>query len=173
VAPPVVDLIDPGSVYVSAPMDEVDAASIRAGQEAKVTVDSHPGRVFRGRVARVAPYVLDVEAQNRTVEIEVELLGEAPERPLLPGTSADVEVVREVREPVLRIPTSALLEGNRVLVARDGRLEEREVSVGLRNWDYAEILEGLRADQRVVVSLDRVEVQAGARVVAEEIQYRP
>ena len=34
-------------------------------------------------------------------------------------------------------------------------------------------MEGLRADQRVVVSLDRVEVQAGARVVAEEIQYRP
>ena len=72
-SPAVVDLIDPTSLYVSAPMDEVDSARIRAGQIAKLTVDSQPGQVFGARVARVAPYVLDVEAQNRTVEIEVEL----------------------------------------------------------------------------------------------------
>ena len=63
-APSVVDLIDPTSLYVSAPMDEVDSGRIRVGQSAKVTVDSHPGQTFRGRVVRVAPYVLDVELQG-------------------------------------------------------------------------------------------------------------
>jgi HlyD family secretion protein len=172
-APPVVDVIDPTSLYVSAPMDEVDSAVIRAGQQAKVTVDSHPGDSFPGKVVRVAPYVLDVEAQNRTVEIEVELDDPEVAATLLPGTSADVEVVLEARDGVLRLPTSALLEGNRTLVARDGRLVEQPVEIGLRNWDWAEIREGLSADQAVVISLDRVEVKAGARVQVEETEYRP
>jgi HlyD family secretion protein len=172
-APAVIDVIDPSSTYVSAPMDEVDSASIHAGQGAKVTVDSHPGVEFAGEVVRVAPYVLDVEAQNRTVEIEVEIEDRELAATLLPGTSADVEVVLQVRDGVLRVPTSALLEGNRVLVPDDGTLVEQAVQVGLKNWDYAEILEGLEAQDRVVISLDRAEVQAGARVEVEETEYRP
>jgi HlyD family secretion protein len=124
-------------------------------------------------VVRVAPYVLDIEAQNRTVEIEVELDDPEAAATLLPGTSADVEVVLEARDQVLRLPSSALLEGNRALVARDGRLVEQSVQLGLRNWDWAEIREGLSPEQAVVISLDRVEVKAGARVEVEEIEYRP
>jgi HlyD family secretion protein len=172
-APPVVDIIDPSSLYVSAPMDEVDSAAIRAGQAVKVTVDSHPDADLRGSVLRVAPYVLDLEAQNRTVEIEVEFVDEALATTLLPGTSADVEVVLEARDPVLRLPTSALLEGNRVLLASDTTLEERPVELGLRNWDWAEVTEGVQEGQRVVISLDRVEVKAGARVEVEVVEYRP
>jgi HlyD family secretion protein len=168
VAPPAVDVIDPSSLYVSAPLDEVDSAKVQTGQLAKVTVDSHPGRVFAGRVVRVAPFVLDVEAQNRTVEIEVELDEAGLAAGLLPGTSADVEVVLEVRDGVLRIPTAALLEGGRVLVPADGSLEERALEVGLRNWDWTQVLSGLEQGERVVVSLDRVEVRPGARVRIED-----
>ena len=162
------NVIDPSSLYVSAPLDEVDSAKVQTGQLAKVTVDSHPGRVFAGRVVRVAPFVLDVEAQNRTVEVEVELDEAGLAAGLLPGTSADVEVVLEVREGVLRIPTAALLEGGRVLVPADGSLEERALEVGLRNWDWTQVLSGLEQGERVVVSLDRVEVRPGARVRIED-----
>lgn len=171
--PAVVDLIDLDSLYVSTPMDEVDSAKIREGQAAKLTVDSHPGEEFAGRVARIAPYVLDLEAQNRTVEIEVEFADEQAAGRFLPGTSADVEVVLEVRRDVLRIPTAALLEGGRVLVTSNGTLEERSVEVGLKNWEYAEVRAGLEAGQNVVVSLDRVEVQPGARVQVEEATVGP
>jgi HlyD family secretion protein len=172
-APAVLDIIDPSSLYVSAPMDEVDSASVRAGQRAKVTVDSHPGSEFEGRVVRVAPYVLDIEAQNRTVEIEVEFEDKEFASSLLPGTSADVEVVLQVREDVLRIPTSALLEGRTVLLPDDGTLVEREVEIGLKNWDYAEAKGGLGEGQVVVISLDRADVKAGARVEVEETTVRP
>ncbi len=172
-APAVVDLIDPSSLYVSAPMDEVDSSAIRAGQPVRVTVDSHPGEVFPGRVVRVAPYVLDVEAQNRTVEIEVELDDRELAARLLPGTSADVEVIQEQREGVLRIPAPALLAGDRVLVAQNGRLVEQAVEVGLKNWDYAEVRGGLEAGALVVISLERAEVKAGARVEVEETPYQP
>ncbi|MGD2062740.1 MAG: efflux RND transporter periplasmic adaptor subunit [Nitrospirota bacterium] len=161
---PVIDLINTASIYVAAPMDEVDSSRIHAGQPVRVTLDPFPGRTFPGRVARVAPYVLDVEAQNRTVEIEVELDDAQLAAQLLPGTSADVEVILEVRDGVLRIPTGTLLEGSNVLVVNDGRLVERQVTTGLRNWDFVEITSGLSAGEEVVTTLDRPEIKAGARV---------
>ena len=78
------------------------------------------------------------------------------------------EVLLEVKENVLRIPTAALMEGRRVLLVGDDLiLASREVTVGLSNWDYTEILAGLEPGDRVVVSLDHAEVQPGAAVVVE------
>jgi HlyD family secretion protein len=168
--PPVVDILDPDSIYISAPMDEVDSARIAADQSARVTVDSYRGEHFSARVVRVAPYVLDVEAQNRTVEIEAELDDANMTQRLLPGTSADVEVILQEKKDVLRIPTQALLEGNQVLLVEDGVLVARDVVTGLNNWDYTEIVSGLSAGDEVVISLDRPGVQAGARVVIESSQ---
>jgi HlyD family secretion protein len=172
--PAAIDILDPASIYVSAPMDEVDSAKISLGQNVRVSVDPFPGEHFRGRVSRIAPYVLDVEAQNRTVEIEVELEDANLASRLLPGTSADVEVVIEARERVLRVPTPALLEGNRVLlVGEDNRLVSRRVETGLSNWDYTEVNGGLEPGDRVVVSLERAGVAPGREVVVEAEEGAP
>ena len=89
--PPTVDLIDASCLYISAPIDEVDAPRVRAGLPARISLDAFPDRVFPGHVRRVAPYVLDQEKQARTVEIEAEF--DDPEKAgLLAGYSADVEV---------------------------------------------------------------------------------
>ncbi len=164
--PPVIDILDPASIYISAPMDEVDAARIRPGLPARVTVDSHRDRSFAGTVSRVAPYVLDIEEQNRTVEIEVTLDDDEINRELLPGTSADVEVILAVEQNALRIPTPALLSGAEVLVLVDEHLETRRIEPGLRNWDYTQVLDGLDPGDLVVTSLDRAEVVAGAEARA-------
>ncbi|MCP4039853.1 MAG: efflux RND transporter periplasmic adaptor subunit [bacterium] len=167
-SPSVIDLIDPNSLYVSAPMDEVDSNRIRVGQQAKITVDSHPGTSFPGQVVRVAPYVLDIEAQNRTIEVEV-AFEQAPEpQSMMVGTSADIEVTLDTRPDTLRIPAPTLLHGAKVLVLVDGVLEERKVSVGLRNWDFVEVTSGLSAGDLVVESLDDKEVVAGARARAHK-----
>lgn len=158
--PPVIDVLDPSSVYISAPMDEVDSARVMVDQPARVTIDSHRELRFMGHVSRVAPYVLDLEAQNRTVEIEVEL--DDHDQVLLPGTSADVEVILDAHEDVLRIPTATIMEGNQVLVLENDTLVQRQFEPGLRNWDFTEIIDGLDPDDQVVTSLDRVEVVAGA-----------
>lgn len=168
-SPPVIDLIDPTSIYVSAPMDEVDSGAIRVGLPVKLTVDSRPGETFRGHVLRVAPYVLDAEAQNRTLEIEIGVDDPAIAETLLPGTSADAEVILEMRQDVLRVPTSALLQNQSVLVLEEERLVEREIELGLRNWQFAEVRGGLVEGEPVVVSLDRLEIQAGVRAFAAPV----
>ena len=167
--PPAIDLIDDSCVYVRAPMDEVDAPKITAGQVVRISFDALPRQSFPGKVRRVAPYVSAVEKQARTVDIEATLdVDKAPPR-LLVGYSADVEVVLAVRDKVVRVPTSALQEGGKVLLAgADGTLQERQVKAGLANWEFTEVLDGLAAGDRVVTSLERVGVKAGASYVADD-----
>ena len=166
--PPAVDLIDDACVYVNAPIDEVDAAAIKPGQAAVVTLDAIRDRRFPARVRRVAPYVVDIQKQARTVDVEVEFdaAGELPD--LLTGYSADVEVVLAERSDVLRVPTEAVLEDNRVLLFADGELLERRFTPGISNWRYTEVLEGLREGELLVTSLDRDGVAAGAAAHVEQ-----
>lgn len=163
--PPVLDLIDPSSIFISAPMDEVDSAKIHVGQPVRITLDPFPGQHYEGHVWHIAPFVLDVEEQNRTVEIEAELVDQAFSSTLLPGTSADVEVILSVKENVLRIPSSTLFEENKAFVVEHDVLSTRTVEIGMRNWDFVEVLGGLSEGDYVVTSLDQEELVEGTRVV--------
>ncbi|MCG6867625.1 MAG: efflux RND transporter periplasmic adaptor subunit [Gammaproteobacteria bacterium] len=166
--PPTVDLVDVSCLYVSAPIDEVDAPRIRVGMKAGISLDAMADQVFEGRVRRIAPYVLEVEKQARTVEVEVDFLCREDCRHMLPGYSADVEVVLDEAGRALRIPTEAIMEGNRVLVLTDdGLLEEREIGVGLSNWEWTQVSAGLDEGQEVVVSVEREGVEDGAHAVRE------
>jgi HlyD family secretion protein len=168
VTPPAVDLLDCSCIYVSAPIDEVDAPAIRTKMPTRISLDAFPNRVFNGTVRRVAPYVLDLEKQARTVEVEVDFAESDGCTTLLPGYSADIEVILESRPEVLRIPSEAVLEGGRVLILGDeGLLQERHFQAGLSNWNYTEVLTGLNRGERVVVSVDRTGVKAGVAAVAE------
>ena len=167
--PPAIDLIDDTCLYVRAPMDEVDAPKISAGQVVRISFDALPKQSFAGKVKRVAPYVSAVEKQARTVDIEATLDTDKSPPHLLVGYSADVEVVLAVRDGVVRVPTSALQEGGRVLVAgADGTLQERKIKTGLANWEFTEVQEGLAAGDKVVTSLEREGVKPGAAYVVDD-----
>lgn len=162
--PAVVEIIDPDAIYVSAPLDEVDVGRVRVGLSVRVAMDAHPGETFPGTVVRVAPYVLDIQEQNRTFEVEVELDDDAFARTLVPGASADVEIVLDGRDGVLRAPSHAVLEGTRVLLARDGRATGASVETGLRNWEWTELRSGVAEGDLVITTLDRADVKSGASV---------
>ncbi|MCU0989834.1 MAG: efflux RND transporter periplasmic adaptor subunit [Xanthomonadales bacterium] len=168
--PPAIDLIDDSCLYVKAPMDEVDAPKIAPGQPVRVTLDALPGKHLPGKVRRVAPYVSAVEKQARTVDIEVDFAQPEAAGKLLVGYSADVEIILDGRDKVLRVPTAAIQEGGRVLLFNpdSGKLEERKIRTGLANWEYTEVLEGLAAGDRIVTSLEKEGVKAGATVTPDD-----
>jgi HlyD family secretion protein len=163
--PPAVDVVDISCIYITAPIDEVDAPRVREGMPARVTLDAFKDRSFPAHVRRVAPYVLDTEKQARTVEVEAEI-DDRGDALLLPGYSADVEVILAEHADVLRIPTRALVEGNRVYVLEEGRARAVEIETGLGNWEYTEVTQGLEAGQRVIVSIDREGLADGVAAVA-------
>jgi len=158
-------LIDPDHLYVRAELDEVDLAGVRVGLPARVTLDPYKNRKLAAKVTRVAPYVSELQEQNRTVEIELEFTGGTEGLDLKHGTSADVEVILREEPGVLRIPAQALLEGNRVLIAAaDGRARARTLKIGVRNWEFAHVLEGLAEGERVIVSLESEKLKDGVRI---------
>jgi len=126
------------------------------------------GKVFDSQVRRIAPYILEVEKQARTVDVEANF--NCPEQcaDLLPGYSADIEIVLDKKENALRIPTQAILEGNQVLVfPADGVLQERRITTGLGNWNWTEVTGGLEAGQVIVLSVEREGVAAGVHAERE------
>jgi HlyD family secretion protein len=172
---PAVDLIDSRCLYVAAPIDEVDAPAIRTGMRTCISLDAFSERRCGAKVRRIAPYVLDVEKQARTVEVEFEFANREDSVGLLPGYTADVEIILEQRDNVLRVPTETVLEDSRVLVYKDsdGTLESRYFDRGLSNWRYTEVLSGLEEGERIVVSVDREGVEAGAEVTPASADAAP
>jgi HlyD family secretion protein len=167
--PPAVDLIDDSCLYVTAPIDEVDAPNIELGQQGRISIDAYPGRKYAGYVRRIAPYVLDREKQARTVDVEVEFEDPAQFKTLLVGYSADVEIVLAARENALRVPTAAVLEGNRVWVMDPASqtIGARAFQAGLSNWEFTEVRSGLSEGDRIVLSVERQGLKDGVKVAPE------
>ncbi len=167
---PVVDLINMDSLYVAAPIDEIDAAQIRPGMATKITLDAFPKRVFMGRTRSVSPYVLEQAKQARTVEIEVDFLEPVKDVNLLVGYSADVEIILDSRPQVVRIPSESLLKDGHVYVLNPatGRLAYRQTTAGLGNWQFSEIRAGVAEGEQVVTTIDREGLADGVAAVIDK-----
>ncbi len=166
---PAVDLINMETLYVAAPIDEIDAAQIRPGMATKISLDAFPKQSFKGKVRTIAPYVLEQAKQARTVEIEADFLESSAPGNLLAGYSADVEIILDARPEVLRIPTEAVLKDGFVylLHPEKNRLERRPIKTGLTNWKFTEVSSGLTQGDRVVTSIDRQGLKDGVLVQIE------
>lgn len=162
---PAIDLLDVSCLIVSAPIDEVDAAAIKTGMTACVTLDAFADKRCSGVVTRVAPYVLEKEKQARTVEVEVTLKDPKDLAELMPGYSADIEVLLAEHANALRLPAAAIMDKNQVLlIDADNSLHQQPFQPGLADWNYTEVVSGLRPGDRVALSIGKEGVVDGASV---------
>ena len=165
--PPAVDIVDTSCFYLTAPIDEVDAAAIAVGLPARISLDAFGDKHFSGRIRRIAPYVLDREKQARTVDVEVDFTQPEDFKRLLAGYSADVEIILDSRPKTLRIPTHAILDSERVFVYQPElkRINERKIQIGISNWEYTEVINGLRPGERVVLNADHAGIEDDAPAI--------
>ena len=161
--PPAIDLIDSRCMYISAPIDEVDAAAIRTGMKARISLDAFPDKNFAGRVSRISTYVQDREKQARTVDIEIDFEDPEKIKGLLAGYSADAEIILNTKKNITRVPTEAIIGDGKVYLFNDGTLIETQIKTGLSNWQFTEVISGLEAGQQVVTSVDQTGVKDGAK----------
>lgn len=162
---PAIDLLDVSCLIVSAPIDEVDAASIKTGMKACVSLDAFADKRCSGVVTRVAPYVLEKEKQARTVEVEVTLKQPKDLAELMPGYSADIEVLLAEHNQALRLPAAAIMDKNQVwLIDADNTLHLQTFQPGLADWNHTEVLSGLKVGDRVVLSVGKPGVLDGVTV---------
>jgi HlyD family secretion protein len=161
--PPAVDLIDTSCLYATAPIDEVDAAALKLGMPVTITLDAFRGREFRGQLTRIAPYVVDLEKQARTVDVDVKFDKVPEDVALLIGYSADVTIILDSRQHVLRVPSESLISNKHIWVldTATGLLHKREVKTGIGNFTNTEIVGGLSEGDVIVRSPDQPGIAEG------------
>lgn len=145
----VLTLMDFGRVRVDIAVPGSDAPALREGLAAQVTAGELASRRFDGEVTRFA-YALD--GDTRTMAAEVWL--DNPDLALRPGMLVDVEIALESKTATL-LPAEALVseKGRHFVVAvRDRQAHRLSVQIGIDDGVSVEVLEGLAADERVVVA---------------------
>lgn len=144
-------IADLSKVWIVADVYEQDLARVRLGQTASVTLDAFPGRRFEGKVAYLYP---TLNAATRSTPVRLEL--DNREGLLRPGMFARVDLAVADTTPRTVVPSSAVIDDGKrqvVLLALDeGRFKPQPVRLGRHGADAVEVLDGLRAGDRVVVS---------------------
>ena len=181
---------DTTKMQVEASVDEADIGQVREGQDVTFTVDSYPDDVFKAKVRQVrkAP----VETQNVVsylVIIDVDNL----DGKLLPGMTANVEIVTGAKTRVTRVPTSALRfrpkaadrvseqktpeDPNRKTVPKQAvylvstepyRPVRKNVQIGLQGDDYTEITSGIKPGDKILVRTKSLKPKAPTDDSADE-----
>ncbi|HEV2172195.1 MAG TPA: efflux RND transporter periplasmic adaptor subunit, partial [Nitrospira sp.] len=143
-------IADLSTVWVLAQVFQNDLGRVKVGAPASLTVDSYPGRVFRGRVNFIYP---DVDMTTRTARVR--LVFSNPNLTLSPGMFVNVALGVPLGNQLV-IPASGVLQsGTRQIVFVDrgaGYLEPRDVQLGPQAGDQYIVLKGLKADERIVTS---------------------
>ena len=166
---PAIEILDDSCLYVTAPIDEIDAMPVRVGQGVRITMDAFRGQHFDGHVTRIAPYVMEVEKQARTVDVDVRFDNFPKDVPLLVGYSADIEIILDERADVLRIPTESIMDKRFVYVlGEDGVVHKNEFTPGLANWTFTEVSSGLKAGEKIVLTPDHAGLKDGVSARAED-----
>jgi len=143
-------VMDIRSVRVDIPVPEPEVPLAKVGLPVEVTVDELKGRTFRGVVNRFA-YALEEDSKTMTAEAEIA----NPGRELRPGMYARVRIAMETRPDALLVPTAAVVPGKdrtSVFTVADGKARRVVVKTGFSDSSSVEILEGLTADEAVILA---------------------
>ena len=144
---PIATMVRVHPLRLRVPVPEREGSGVRAGHAVTLTVEGD-STLYRGRVVRLSPIV---QEQNRTLLVEAEVPNERGF--LRPGSFARVEIMTEVSQPVVTVPSTAIIVFagvEKVLVVRQGKTAEVRVTTGRRLGPDVEVVEGLKRGDPVV-----------------------
>jgi RND family efflux transporter MFP subunit len=157
---PIATLISSGRT-VEARVSEEKFAGIAVGQKASVEFLGYEGKVFDAKVSKVLP-TAEAATQRYVVYLDVDI----PVDKLVPGLTGETVIDVDTHPMALLAPRRALIGGNRLLVVRDGRIEERTIKLGYTSLTLVEVLSGVEEGD-LVVSEDLDRFSPGDRVRTE------
>ena len=148
---PLARIVNSFMIKVQADVPELYSGSVSVGASAVITFDALPKDTLRGKVSFVGS---TVSSANRALQVEIVVSN--PARKVKPEMVAKVRLVREVRNNALLVSENIvqLVDRDRsiVYVENGGKAEERQLKLGGRQGILLEVLQGLNAGDRLIVS---------------------
>lgn len=123
-------------------VDEYDIVRVQPGQDVAITMDSYKGRLLEGTVSRVDPLM-----NERTRTFTVEAVFKQAPPVLYPNLTVEANIILARKERALTIPAAYLVDERYVLLGKD---EKREISIGLRDLQRVEVLNGIDSSTVIV-----------------------
>jgi len=157
---PLFSVVEAERMWIEAEVDEQDLAPVRVGQPVVITIPAYAGREFVGHVVRVGAEAIpqtEVRTGARIVRVRVSLEEIPPEkrRLLKPGMEVHISGRTTLVKQAILAPSDCVLvdtQGSYVFTLEGERVHRRRVRAGYISGPVTEILEGLPAGMRVVVS---------------------
>jgi HlyD family secretion protein len=148
----VITLTQTEGLEVEVPFNETDAARLRPGDPATISVDAVPDRKFAARVASIEPVDTVI---NNVVTYEATLVLDSPQASLRPGMTATAEVIVDRVDHALTLPKDAVrtpqgANPTVTVVRPDGLQQERLVVTGLEGDSNVQVIGGVGLGERVV-----------------------
>lgn len=141
-----------GTPLGSFSLSEIDVSQVKTGQKATIILDSIADKTFTGKVVSVDRIGTTTSGvTSYPVIIKFDTTSEQ----ILPNMAATAEIITEVKENVLWVPSQAVRTQAGQTVVRvlvNGKEEQREVEIGLETSDQAEIISGLSEGETIIVS---------------------
>lgn len=123
-------------------VDEYDIATVHLGQQVLISMDSYKGAVFEGKVTKIYPLM-----DTRTKSFNVEAVFTKLPTSLYPNLSLEANILTSTSKDALVIPRNYLIGDSQVILASEDTVS---VMVGIRNFEYAQILEGIDEDTKLI-----------------------
>lgn len=142
-------LVNIDRIHVQARVLESEIGKMRVGREVDLKFSAYPGKIFKGKVKAISPVV---NPDDRTCKVTIDVAN--PEEEIKPGMHAEVEIAAEIYEDRLLIPQDAVLVrmGRKLaFVVEEGIAKWRYIEVGIENEDYAEVLDGVKEGETVII----------------------
>lgn len=142
-------IMDFSRLRVQVYVPEAEVPFIKNGLVTTLTVEELPGRTFSGTITRFSN-ALDESTKTMLAEIELPNIDHA----LRPGMYASVRLAVEHKPNALLVPRDALLvekAGSFVYAVADGKAHKTPVHTGFNDGVNVEIVDGVRADQPVIL----------------------
>lgn len=142
-------LVDISHIQVHAKVLESEIGRLQVGREVEIKFSAYPEKVFMGRTKAISPII---NPEDKTCKVVIEV--DNPWEEVKPGMHAEVEIPAEIYKGRLLIPQEAVLvrAGRKLaFVVEDGLAKWRYLEVGLENEDYAEIIDGIKEGEVVII----------------------
>jgi HlyD family secretion protein len=160
------DIFDETHIEIEGTIDEMDSSLLKIGQKAKIKIEAYPGKLFTGKIIYISPVISTDKEEERVVKIKVRI-DPFNSKELRIGLSADIEVIVDAKDNVLYIPTNAILEGSEgryVYIIEKGIARKKKVDIGISNWDYSEVVRGVKEGDIIIKSLENKRLKQGVKV---------
>jgi multidrug efflux pump subunit AcrA (membrane-fusion protein) len=148
-----VKLVDTKTIKFEGLIDEIDIMKVKPGQKASITVDAVPNKVFTGTVKFISPFGTQ---SGNVIKFAITIELDPTDVQLRGGLSATADITVASAKDALLVPVSVIINtpgGPMVMVMNEttGRLERRNITLGIQNLEFAEVLSGLKEGDKVQV----------------------